>query len=64
MSRILEAIDRECAAADELIRACARHGAMVDSSANDNPFVTTLRRQFRVARFTPTDMLASLGKMK
>lgn len=64
MSRLLEAIDHEIEAADALLRACARRGALADAVANDNPFVTALRRQFSIASMTPSDMVAALGKIK
>jgi hypothetical protein len=64
MSRLLEAIDAVGEAADKLTRACARQAAIVDATTNENPFTTALRRQFQVAAMTPTDMLATLGRVK
>ena len=62
--RLLEAIDREFEAADALLRACARHGAIADATANDNYLVNALKTSIRAASLTPSDMLATLGKIK
>jgi hypothetical protein len=64
MSRLLAAIRAEGEAADILTRACARQGAIADSVANDNPFTIALKRSFREAALTPTDMLQTLGRLK
>jgi hypothetical protein len=65
MSDLLTAIRAEGEAADSLTRACARQGALADAvTANDNPYIGTLRRHYREAGITPTDMLVTLGKMK
>lgn len=63
MCRLIEAIDSVGKAADKLTRACARHGAIADSTS-ENPMVTALRRSFRATLITPSDMLSVLGRIK
>lgn len=64
MSELLKSIQSLGDAADRLTRTCTRHGALVDSTANDNPFVTALKRSFKAASLTPSDMLAAVGRIK
>jgi hypothetical protein len=64
MSDLLAAIRAEGEAADMLTRACARQGALVDSVANDNPFTVALKKSFRKASVTPSDMLHMLSRVK
>lgn len=64
MCKLLDAIESVGVAADNLTRVCARHAAIADAVANDNPFVTALKRQFLAASVTPTDLLTVLGRIK
>lgn len=65
MCRLIDAIDAQASAADQLTHACMSNGAIADEViVPPNPFVTTLKRQFRAAAITPTDMLIVLGKLK
>jgi hypothetical protein len=60
---LLAAIHAQRDAAIALTRACARDGAIFDSTDHGNQVIKALRKSFRVSSFTPTDMLNTLGKM-
>jgi hypothetical protein len=66
MCRLVDAIERVGAAADNLTRACAREGALVDSTVvpDDASIARSLHRAFRSASLTPTDMLSTLRRLK
>lgn len=61
---LLAAIHAQSAAADALTLACNRRQYVAAEEDGLPPGVIPFRRAFRTALITPTDMIASLGKIK
>ncbi len=64
MSRLIEAIEAQAAAADGLTLACTRRQYITPEEEHLPPGVLPFRRAFRAALITPADMLAQMGKLK
>ena len=63
MSRLIQSIELEIAAARNLVRACARHGAITDSLDAEKPMAAELSRSYRATHLTPMDMLSALSRI-
>ena len=64
MSDLISAINGVGNAADALLRACTDHCVFVDPGNGVTPIASTLRRTYREGSLLPSDMVATLARIR